>query len=44
VSGQLGSIMMRNMVIDVNNEQLHTLAQMWAFLDGTVAVVLVRQL
>ena len=30
--------MMRSMVIDMNDEQLHTLAQMQAFLDGTVAV------
>jgi len=30
--------MMRSMVIDMNNEQLHTLAQMQAFLDGTVAL------
>ena len=29
--------MMRSMVIDMNDEQLHTLAQMQAFLDGTVA-------
>jgi transposase InsO family protein len=28
--------MMRSMVIDMNDEQLHTLAQMQAFLDGTV--------
>jgi len=30
--------MMRSMVIDMNDEQLHTLAQMQAFVDGTVAV------
>jgi transposase InsO family protein len=30
--------MMRGMVIDMNDEQLQTLAQMQAFLDGTVAV------
>ena len=30
--------MMRGMVIDMNNQQLLTLAQMQAFLDGTVAV------
>ena len=30
--------MMWSMVIDMNDEQLHTLAQMQAFLDGTVAV------
>jgi len=30
--------MMRSMVIDMNDEKLHTLAQMQAFLDGTVAV------
>jgi hypothetical protein len=28
------------MVIDMNDEQMHTLAQMQAFLDGTVAVEL----
>ena len=30
--------MMRGMVIDMNDEQLHTLAELQAFLDGTVAV------
>ncbi len=30
--------MMRSMVIDMNDEQLHTLAQMQVFLNGTVAV------
>jgi len=30
--------MMRSMVINMNYEQLHTLAQIRAFLDGTVAV------
>lgn len=30
--------MMRSMVIDTNDEQLHTLTQMQAFLDGTVAL------
>ena len=30
--------MMRGMVIDMNDEQLLTLAQLQAFLDGTVAV------
>src|ERR1035437_3299616 len=30
--------MMRSMVIDMNDEQLHTVAQMQAFLDGTVAL------
>jgi transposase InsO family protein len=30
--------MMRGMVIDMNDEQLHTLADLQAFLDGTVAV------
>ncbi len=29
--------MMRSKVIDMNDEQLHTLAQMQAFLDGMVA-------
>jgi hypothetical protein len=38
LNGQLGSIMMRGMVIDMNDEQLHTLADLQAFLDGTVAV------
>jgi transposase InsO family protein len=30
--------MMRGMVIDMNDKQLHTLAQLQAFLDGTVAM------
>lgn len=30
--------MMRGMVIDMNDERLHTLAELQAFLDGTVAV------
>ena len=30
--------MMRGMVIDMNDAQLHTLDQLRAFLDGTVAV------
>ena len=30
--------MMRGMVIDMNDEQLHTLADLQAFLDGTMAV------
>ena len=30
--------MMRSMVIDMNDEQLHTLAQMQAFVDGTGAL------
>ena len=30
--------MMRSMVIDMNDKQLHTLAQIRAFLDGTVAL------
>jgi transposase InsO family protein len=30
--------MMRGMVIDMNDEQLHTLAELQAFLDGTVTV------
>src|SRR3990170_4283958 len=38
LNGQLGSIMMRSMVIDMNDEKLHTLAQIQAFLDGTVAL------
>ena len=29
---------MRGMVIDMNDEQLHTLAQLKAFLEGTLAV------
>jgi transposase InsO family protein len=38
LNGRLGSIMMRGMVIDMNDEQLHTLAELQAFLDGTVTV------
>jgi hypothetical protein len=38
LNGQLGSIMMRSMVINMNYEQVHTLAQMQAFLEGTVAL------
>ena len=38
LSGWLGSIMMRGMVIDMDDKQLLTLAQLQAFLDGTVAV------
>ncbi len=30
--------MMHGMVIDMNDEQLHTLAQLQAFLDGTIEV------
>ena len=30
--------MMRGMVIDMNEERLQTLAQLQAFLDGTIAV------
>ena len=30
--------MMRGMVIDMNDKQLHTVARLRAFLDGTVAV------
>jgi hypothetical protein len=30
--------MMRSMVIDMNDEQLHMLAQKQTFLDGTAAV------
>ena len=30
-----GSIMMRGMVIDMNDGQLNTLVQLQAFLDGT---------
>ena len=30
--------MMRGMVIDMNDEQLHTVARLRAFPDGTVAV------
>ena len=29
---------MRGMVINMNDEQLHTLAQLQAFLDGTITV------
>ena len=35
---QLGSIMMRGMVIDMNDKALNTLTRLRAFLDGTVAV------
>ena len=35
---RLGSIMIRGMVIDMNDQQLLTLAQLQAFVDGTVAV------
>ncbi len=35
---QLGAIMMQGMVIDMNDEQLHTLAQLQASLDGTIEV------
>ena len=38
LSAWLGSIMMRGMVIDMDDKQLLTLAQLQAFLDGTVAV------
>jgi hypothetical protein len=38
LSGQLGSIMMQSMVIQMNDRQLQTLAQLQAFLDGTTAV------
>jgi hypothetical protein len=38
LSGQLVSIMMRGMVIDMNDKQLATLAQLRAFLEGTTAV------
>jgi transposase InsO family protein len=38
LSGQLGSIMMQSMVIQMNDEQLRTLAQLQAFLDGTAVV------
>ena len=33
-----GSIIMRGMVIDMNDEQLQTLAELQAFLDGTVTM------
>jgi transposase InsO family protein len=38
LSGLLGSIIIRGMVIDMNDKQLDTLAQLQAFLDGTMAV------
>jgi len=38
LSRWLGAIMMRGMVIDMNDEQMHTLAQIQAFLDGTIEV------
>ncbi len=36
--GWLEAIIMRGMVINMNDEQLHTLAQLQAFLDGTITV------
>lgn len=38
LSGLLGSITMQGMVIQMNDRQLQTLAQLQAFLDGTLAV------
>ena len=38
LNGRQRSIMMRGMVIDMNDNQLHTLDQLRAFLGGTVAV------
>ena len=38
LSGRLGSIMMRGMVIDMNDAKLQTLDQLRAFLNGTVQV------
>ncbi|MGH8672581.1 MAG: hypothetical protein ACREUA_11210 [Burkholderiales bacterium] len=38
LSRLLEAIMMRGMVIDMNDEQLHTLAQLQGFLDGTIEV------
>ena len=38
LSGELGSIIIRGMVIDMNDRQFHTLVQLQAFLDGTMAV------
>ena len=38
LNGGLGSIMMRGMVIDMNDKALQTLAQLRAFLEGTVEV------
>ena len=38
LSGSLGSIMLLSMVIQMNDRQLQTLAQLQAFLDGTTAV------
>jgi transposase InsO family protein len=38
LSGSLGSITMQGMVIQMNDRQLQTLAQLQAFLDGTTAV------
>ena len=38
LSRRLEAIMMRGMVIDMNEERLHTVAQLQAFLDGTIAV------
>jgi transposase InsO family protein len=38
LSGGLGSITMRGMVTEMNDLQLHTLAQLQGFLDGTTAL------
>jgi len=38
LNGWLGTIMMQGMVIDMNDGPLHTLAQLQAFLGGTIAV------
>ena len=38
LSGPLVAIMMRSMVIQMNDQQLQTLAQLQAFLDGTTTV------
>ena len=38
LSGWLEAIMIRGIVIDMNEERLQTLAQLQAFLDGTIAV------
>ncbi len=38
LSGWLGLIMLHGMVIQMNDGQLPTLAQMQAFLDGTIPI------
>ena len=35
--------MMRSMGIDMNDEQVHTLSQLRTFLDGTVALAVLKR-